>query len=802
MRRKLSLLLVSLLLSLPLGGFAQAAVRGDADGSGVVDIDDVNTVINVMLHKNQDPSLETQADVDGDGAVDVDDLNIIINVMLGKDVVQPVVHVYGDGTAVEGRVVQVTDGTVTLACDAAHAPQPGEVIVCGVATNAPVGFLRQVVSVQGTGGQYVVTTTDASLEEALPDGDYDLPVPMQQEGSYVMVQAPGQRPRRVQFSTTLKLGVKISLSGFELITDVSDADEADVLEGKEDKRYPVKIIAQLTPSVDFNFICSRHNSRIERIGLRGGADITADIMGKLSKEGNLKLLGDDGVKLFSIHLKPITVMAGYVPIVFTPRIDVFLNVDLNGEVYIKSKFVAAKASGEFSYVYTRTPDPNTGSNHSFTTAFDCSAVGDGQLGERMKELFAPKVGVNGSITTTLKPTLDVSLYGANDIFNVGVPISPWVKAEGNLALKLEKDIELDFDDQIIISGGVDIGLSARFKLGRKNLKWEKDVTLLETQLLEPIGITPRFENFKVNPGNPIPPDTKQVRFSADMTKPNIQLLPEEDYGFAYGLPGENRRDSWTFVSQKGYYDSDFTPTHRTQYIETYVEASKLDKDKTYRACPYVTVFGINIYKKGADFSFKKKEDDGDWVDLGLPSGTLWATRNIGADKPEDYGDYFAWGETTPKVVYIYDTYKWWKEYRDANGHCHEGYTKYCWNPSFGLDGFVDGKTELDLADDAAAANWGGGARMPSWDQITELQYKCTWQETKRNGVNGHLVTGPNGNTIFLPAEAGMVGYWPGGKGYWSRMLISQYVDRAYCMGFTFSYLMRERGGVVRAVRVP
>ncbi len=129
-------------------------------------------------------------------------------------------------------------------------------------------------------------------------------------------------------------------------------------------------------------------------------------------------------------------------------------------------------------------------------------------------------------------------------------------------------------------------------------------------------------------------------------------------------------------------------------------------------------------------------DQGDWVDLGLPGGTLWATRNIGADKPEDYGDYFAWGETTPKAEYHSGTYKWWEKYQDASGNWHKGFTKYCTRSYEGLDNFVDDKTELDLADDAASVNWGGKARIPSIEQIQELVNTCTWQWTQHNGVNG------------------------------------------------------------------
>lgn len=155
----------------------------------------------------------------------------------------------------------------------------------------------------------------------------------------------------------------------------------------------------------------------------------------------------------------------------------------------------------------------------------------------------------------------------------------------------------------------------------------------------------------------------------------------------------------------------------------------------------------------------------DYVDLGLPSGTLWATRNVGASAPEEYGDYFAWGETEPKNDYDWSTYKW------CNGS-ETNLTKYCTYSYYGYNDFVDDKTELDPADDAACAHYPGG-RMPSLEQIKELIDSCTWTWSQLNGVRGALATGPNGNTMFLPLPGEYLSDRPyaGTKGYyWSRTL--------------------------------
>ena len=129
----------------------------------------------------------------------------------------------------------------------------------------------------------------------------------------------------------------------------------------------------------------------------------------------------------------------------------------------------------------------------------------------------------------------------------------------------------------------------------------------------------------------------------------------------------------------------------------------------------------------------------EYVDLGL--SVKWATCNVGASNPEEYGDYFAWGETQPKDYYDWSTYKW------CNGS-YDTQTKYNTYSSYGT---VDNKTTLELSDDAARAHWGGSWSMPTKAEQDELRNNCSWEWTTQNGVNGYTVTGPNGNSIFLPA---------------------------------------------------
>lgn len=125
--------------------------------------------------------------------------------------------------------------------------------------------------------------------------------------------------------------------------------------------------------------------------------------------------------------------------------------------------------------------------------------------------------------------------------------------------------------------------------------------------------------------------------------------------------------------------------------------------------------------------------DYEWVDLGL--SVKWATCNVGAAKPEEYGDYYAWGETETKTDYS------WKTYIDSPNKDGYSFTKYA----------IDKKTILDPEDDVAHVRWGGSWRMPTKSEQDELRDKCKWTWTTRHGIKGYNVTGPNGNLIFLPA---------------------------------------------------
>lgn len=197
----------------------------------------------------------------------------------------------------------------------------------------------------------------------------------------------------------------------------------------------------------------------------------------------------------------------------------------------------------------------------------------------------------------------------------------------------------------------------------------------------------------------------------------------------------------------------------------------VEDDAEYEVAPYVEL------KDGKKVFGHRTEVEGDAVNLGLPSGTKWAGCNVGANTPEEYGNYYAWGETKTKSDYSWTTYKW------CNGAA-KTLTKYCTISSYGT---ADSKKVLESADDVAAIDLGDKWRMPTAEEWTELLTECTWTWITQNDVYGFRVSAQNGNSIFLPAA----GYYNGTElynigmcgAYWSSSVKTSSPSNAHFLDF-------------------
>ena len=266
------------------------------------------------------------------------------------------------------------------------------------------------------------------------------------------------------------------------------------------------------------------------------------------------------------------------------------------------------------------------------------------------------------------------------------------------------------------------------------------------------------------------------------TLPNVKISSIDNVTYtSASVNVEIIDDGYATITECGVcYSTSQTPTTSDSIVKynnttgTFrCDISNLTNATTYYVRAYATNIKGTAYSEQIEFTTKAHA----YVDLGL--SVKWATYNVGANEPEEAGDYFAWGETEPKTTYSWWTYKYCKD-DDPNK-----LTKYCTSYYFGYQDFTDNKLQLELSDDAAAVNWGGSWRMPTDAEMTELLEQCTWTWTTQNGVKGYTVTGTNGNSIFLPAASFRIGSSLGYAGgyYWSSSLSSGSPNRAWYLRF-------------------
>ncbi|MBR4803169.1 MAG: protein kinase [Bacteroidales bacterium] len=252
-----------------------------------------------------------------------------------------------------------------------------------------------------------------------------------------------------------------------------------------------------------------------------------------------------------------------------------------------------------------------------------------------------------------------------------------------------------------------------------------------------------------------------------------------------GMAGEPEKGKGSFHIDEVTIDGESAVAKYTR-----TESGKEDEQSDLKLQKYDGKWLVKYTKEGMGGNGEDVDNEEDvettnvpagFVDLGLPSGLLWCDHNVGASSQEDYGNYYAWGETCIKKIYDWSTYHY------CNGG-EDNMTKYCTHSEYGNYGFTDGLTTLQSLDDVAAYHQGGGARMPSKEEWQELLDNTTNEWTTRNGVEGMLLkSNKNGNTLFLPAagsrwdaslhDAGSNGY------YWSSNISSPYPYDAWNLVF-------------------
>ena len=740
-------LLFMLLVIMSLGAAAQS-MYGDVNGDGVVNITDVNAVISIILDgKTMTPA----ADVNSDGTVNITDINAIINIILGG---QPATELKSDVfllTADYNDVITDADTvSFTLSSTVPDAKRPlmGNVVVSTAdCTPFPDGIMARVTGIVPVAGGLRYNCVQVGLDDVFDQLFIDVEIEAATDST--AADSPSLRaPAHATISAELwNATFDANFSGGGVTATAHARD-----------RSIIRVTASKTRNTPWYFNINVRNELTSNFNM--SAVSTADFYRSYD------------IGSVTVGRIPILYIYG-VPVLFlTPQLTLKGYVEESGEVRL-----------DYSGHFNRTDV----SSYTYSDGqWNISSTYNNDGGTDVAQ-----ISMKGYAGIGLIPGLKFALNGTRN--GVGVNVSAGVRERLDFvfdATQFEGGRLYDAcrDSYCSTTMPWQVSLYASWSvLGHTGEASTPPLLSGEPKIMEDRYLLPLFTTPAYNKGNPETTAIISTTSSRKVLLPTtvgLRLFDENDHPLK----------SW----QQGYST---TELDNVQHVTSF---TGLQRDKTYHVRPTVTVMGYTI-EASPLASFKiDKEDDGDWVDLGLPSGTIWATRNVGASAPEDYGDYFAWGETAPKDYYDWNTYKW------CNGSYYT-MTKYCTNSSYGYNGFTDGKAELDPEDDAATANWGSGARMPSMEQIQELRDKCSWQWTQRNGVYGQQGTGPNGNTIFLPAAGDRWDGSLGGAGsygyYWSRTLSSSYSGSAYSLVFLSSGVRwgsnysRDIGHSVRAVRV-
>ena len=746
--KKLTLLLLTLLLALPFNAQAQQSLYGDVNGDHEVNLADVNAVIDIILDGT---AITPAADVNGDGEINIADVNAVIDLILGG---QPATELKNDVfllTSDYNDVITDADTvsfTLSTTVPVAKRPVMGNVVLSTAdCTPFPDGIMARVTGIVLVAGGLRYNCIQVGLDDVF-------------DQLFIDVEIEAATDSTSANSPTLHAPARTTITA-ELWNATFDANFSGggvTATAHARDRSTIRVTASKTRNTPWYFNIDVRNELTSNFNM--SAVSTADFYRSFD------------IGSLTVGRIPILYIYG-VPVLFlTPQLTLKGYVEESGEVRL-----------DFSGHFNRTDV----SSYTYSD-------GHWQIGSTYSNdggTDVAHVSMNGYAGVGLIPGLKFALNGTRN--GVGVNVSAGVRER------------LDFVFDATLFEGGRLYDACRDSYCSTTMPWQVSLyaswsvfghageastpPLLsgEPKIMEDRYLFPLFTSPAYDTGNP---ETTAI---ISTTSSRRVLLPTT-VGLRLFDENDHPLKSW----QQGYSTTDL---NNVQHVTSF---TGLQKDKTYHVRPTVTVMGYTIEASPlATF-------DIDWVDLGLPSGTIWATRNVGASAPEDYDDYFAWGETAPKEYYDWSTYKWYRS--DDYSPYYAGFTKYCTYSSYGYNGFTDGKTELDPSDDAACAHYPGG-RMPSLEQIQELIDNCTWQWTQCNGVNGQLGTGPNGNTIFLPAAGDRLYeslYDVGSRGfYWSRTLDSSYSNGAYGLDFGSGYVTwdtgslagRRHGFTVRAVRV-
>ena len=594
----------------------------------------------------------------------------------------------------------VEDGKIVIpaSVSAESVPEVGTVIICPITEKTPAGLLVKVVSVKEDTSGYILTTEPVSLAEAFDelhvdkvmdispyllhgidkDGNITEPDIMDEDEWDAIMPEDGDPESKASVSTEF--------------TPVSFPFEDGEFKGSLYMKLAVNTKIDISRTMNVN---SFEFSVTRTTGIGGGWDI--------NKEGEWEKTYFEKELVF----RPIPIPG--TPLALVPK--------LYAEVGAKAEG-AAKFKADVNLIFER-QTYTVSSSGGGTPVYTCS--NDPEMNEECFQFhhltfdgkFALSVAAGGKICLYDEAVLAVGgELGGEAVFSASAGVS-----------MEDKDMLLQ-NPEVALNLGLGASVyaeSALFKLipdndeGRLSKDFELPVASLEMHAL------PAYSDLEHSSSK------SHKSISGKFEK--FSMIICEEKGFALFEEGDDTPLQHIAISENG---SDGTKAIELPKEEGSASFSVPDSDKMYETRPYAKAYGIYFYGEGESI----------WVDLGLPSGILWAKYNVDATSPEEYGGYYAWGETEEKEIYTEDTYK----YAHIE-YCSEHDISYYEYTDIGSD--ISG-TQYDIAH----VKWGNGARMPKLEEIKELYNNCSCKAGTLNNIKGVNIIGPNGNRIFIPYAGG------------------------------------------------
>jgi len=647
----------------------------------------------------------------------------------------------------------VEDGKIVLSSSAPaeSVPEVGAVIICPITEKTPAGLLVKVVSVKEDTSGYILTTEPVSLADAFDELHVESALDVSQYIEHA-VDADGNLivPEQIPSSIWDEFSKDPEDTTFTIPTKASGSVET-TLAGKfpiENDIFEGYLFSDMNLKVSIDISRSKLN-RFD-IALTKRTGIAGDLLIAGAEAGFTWKIAEIEYR-FRPFLIPGT------PVVIRPSLYVEEDFKAEGKIEVKASMRYFAENQLYSFSYN-----------------------GGQPQYRSERLNGDSYLKFKAVSAEAEMELSTTAGGKFEIYDEGL-LAFGMELTAAETFKMSNEISMEDDGLLVDNPEVEVIPSLQASLYCKSLMFrfipgadKGKLSYIWDFGLPSYKLTalPEFSGIQQNEAG------GKLRVSADVEEKSFLECSEK--GFAlFEEDGDEPLIHLSFSAEGSSAKSSLTLTKAV--ISDEVVFSLPSSDKSYIALPYVV----------ADDKYYYGEDDR-WVDLGLPSGILWAKYNVGAKSPEEYGGYYAWGETYTKNYYELDNYKYASIINYINNE-----------PVYSIEYIGDDISGTIY--DVAQKKWGNGARMPTISEGKELVENCKVQYFD----NLFQVTGPNGNNIYFPSG----GYYSKTNGgFWSSTLHnSEIQDEAYCIyfeidnnGYAMGWLYEDRyvAAYIRPVKDP